>query len=234
VLRTIAEVSGHAYSKTDDAIWINLYGGNRLSTRIGGKALKLSQQTHYPWDGRVQITIDESPTTELSLKLRIPGWADRATIQVNGSAAGAPAKPGTYAELRRVWKAGDVVELQLPMPCRLMEANPLVEETRNQVAIKRGPIVYCLESTDLPQHVRVEEVAIPANAELSARFDSALLNGVTIVKANVIARPSGDWSGKLYRPLADTPEREIKARLIPYYAWANRGPSEMSVWLPLK
>ena len=85
-LRTIAEVGGYAYSKTDDAIWINLYGSNKLSTTLDGHPLKLSQQTNYPWDGRVQITIDECPTDEFSLKLRIPGWADEATIRVNGSA----------------------------------------------------------------------------------------------------------------------------------------------------
>ena len=169
VLRTIAEVGGYAYSKTDDAIWINLYGSNRLSTTLGGHPLKLSQQTNYPWDGRVQITIDECPATEFSLKLRIPGWADEATIQVNGSAASAKAKPGTYAELRRIWKAGDVVELQLPMPARLIEANPLVEETRNQVAIKRGPIVYCLESPDLPKDVRVSGCLNPCGCEIIRR-----------------------------------------------------------------
>jgi DUF1680 family protein len=234
VLRTIAEVSGYAYSKTDNAIWINLYGGNQLSTTIDGHSLKLSQQTNYPWDGRVQVTIDECPSTEFSLKLRIPGWADEATMQVNGSAANAPAKPGTYAQLRRKWKAGDVLELRFPMPARLIEANPLVEETRNQVAIKRGPIVYCLESPDLPKDVRVQDVAIPANSKLSARYDAELLGGVTEIEANAIARPSGDWDGKLYRPLAGAREREIKARFIPYFAWANRGPSEMSVWLPLK
>ena len=103
----------------------------------------------------MQITIDECPANEFALKLRIPGWADSATIHVNGQPANATATPGTYAEIRRNWKPGDMVELQLPMPAQLIEANPLVEETRNQVAIKRGPIVYCLESPDLPEDVRV-------------------------------------------------------------------------------
>jgi uncharacterized protein len=234
VLRTIADVNGYVYCKTDDAIWINLYGGSKLSTTIGGHSLKLSQQTNYPWDGRVQVTIVESPPIEFSLKLRIPGWADKATLQINGSAANLPAKPGSYAELSRNWKAGDVAELQFPMPARLIEANPLVEETRNQVAVKRGPIVYCLESPDLPKDVRVQDVAIPANSKLSARYDAEFLNGVTVIEANANVRQFGDWDGKLYRPLAGIPEREIKARFIPYFAWANRGPSEMSVWLPLK
>jgi DUF1680 family protein len=234
ILRTIAEVGGYAYSKTDDAIWINLYGGNKLSTTLHDHPLKLSQQSNYPWDGPVRITIDECPTAEFSLKLRIPGWADDATIQVNGSAARTKATPGAYAELRRRWKAGDTIELQMPMPARLMEANPLVEEARNQVAIKRGPIVYCLESIDLPKGVRVPDVVVPANTKLSDRYDADLLNGVSVVEATLLAKPAGNWDGKLYRPRDVSPGREIKARFIPYYAWSNRGPSEMSVWLPVK
>jgi uncharacterized protein len=234
VLRTIAEVGSYAYSKTNDAVWMNLYGSNRLSTTLGDHDLKLSQQTNYPWDGHVQITMEACPANELSLILRIPGWADKATIKVNGLAANPKAKPGTYAQLRRVWKAGDIVELQLPMSVRLIEANPLVEETRNQVAIKRGPIVYCLESPDLPKDVRVPDVSIRADAKFSAHYDADLLNGVTVIEALVIAKPTGDWDGKLYRTLADSREREVKARFIPYCAWANRGQSEMSVWLPVK
>jgi DUF1680 family protein len=133
-----------------------------------------------------------------------------------------------------VWKPGDVVELQMPMPARLIEANPLVEETRNQVAIQRGPIVYCLESPDLPKDVRVQDVAIRADAKLSDRYDPSLLNGVTVIDATLTAKPSGDWDGKLYRSRDGGRDREITARLIPYYAWSNRGASEMSVWLPVK
>jgi DUF1680 family protein len=234
VLRTIAEVGGYTYSTAKNAIWINLYGSNRLTTKLDGHPLKLSQQTNYPWDGRVTVTIDECPPSKFSLKLRIPEWCDGATIQVNGAATSAQVKSGTYADLHRVWKPGDVVELQMPMPARLIEANPLVEETRNQVAIQRGPIVYCLESPDLPKDVRVQEVAIRADAKLSDRYDPSLLNGVTVIDATLTAKPSGDWDGKLYRSRDGRRDREIAARLIPYYAWSNRGASEMSVWLPVK
>jgi DUF1680 family protein len=234
VLRTIAEAGSYAYSKSDDAVWVNLYGGSRLSTTLRGHSLKLSQHTNYPWDGRVRMTIDECPSTEFSLKLRIPGWAEGEKIQVNGSAVDAKTTPGSYAQIRRSWKAGDVVELRLPMSVQLIEANPLVEETRNQVAIKRGPIVYCLESPDLPKDVRVSDVSIRSDARTSARYDGDLLGGVTVIEAPVIAKSSGDWDGKLYRTLGDGKEREIKARFIPYYAWANRGQSEMSVWIPVR
>jgi DUF1680 family protein len=234
VLRTIAKANGYAYSKTDDAIWVNLYGSNKLSTKFGGQPLTLTHETKYPWDGHVKITMDQCPTNEFALKLRIPGWAESATVRVNGSPAITPAAPATYATIRRRWQPGDVVELQLPMPARLIEANPLVEETRNQVAIQRGPIVYCLESPDLPTGVRVADVIVPADVTLAARYDADLLGGVEVVKATVVVRPAGDWSDSLYRPLRRTPQRQVKVRFIPYYAWSNREASEMSVWLPVK
>jgi DUF1680 family protein len=234
VLRTIAEVNGYAYSQTDRAIWVNLYGGNKLSATLNGKPLELSQSTEYPWGGRIRITVDRCPQTEFSLRLRIPGWADGATICINDSAAGVNPSPGTYAEIHRRWEPGDIIELNLPMPIRLMEANPLVEETLNQVAIQRGPIVYCLESHDLPSGVRVQDVAVPANANFTVRFDAELLQGVAVIAANFTVNASESWDGKLYRPLQARPGRHVKARLIPYYAWSNRGPSEMSVWLPVR
>jgi hypothetical protein len=120
------------------------------------------------------------------------------------------------------------------MPARMIEANPLVEETRHQVAIQRGPIVYCLESTDLPDGVRVQDVIVPADAKLTPHFKPDLLQGVTTVKADVLARPVSDWEGALYRPLNRTEAKSIHVRFIPYFAWSNRGPSEMSVWLPVK
>jgi uncharacterized protein len=234
VLRTIAEVGGQAYSVSDRAIWINLYGANRLSTSVDGNSLAIVQETQYPWEGKVAITLKECPSTEFSLRLRIPGWANDATVKVNGSIRNVAARPGSYAEVHRKWKMGDSVELNLPMKATLIEANPLVEEARNQVAIMRGPVVYCLESPDLPKDVHVQDVSIGADAELTSRFDKNLLNGIAVVEAKCVVRSTGYWDGKLYRPLGSAPGHEIDAKFIPYYAWANRGASEMSVWLSAK
>ncbi len=107
--------------------------------------------------------------------------------------------PGRYFEIRRVWQAGDFVDLDLPMPPRLMEANPLVEEDANQVAIQRGPVVYCLESPDLPHGTRLSDVMIPANIHLTARYDQRLLDGVVVLEGQALARPAENWKGKLYR-----------------------------------
>jgi hypothetical protein len=234
VLRTIAQVNGYAYSKTADSIWINLYGGSILSTQLNGNPLKLTQQTNYPWDGRVQVTIDECPAGEFSLKCRIPGWAESAALYVNGEPTGVETVPATYAEIRRRWIAGDVVRLDLAMPPQLIESHPLVEETLNQVAVKRGPMVYCLESCDLPKDVRLQDVRMRADSKLSARYDGRLLSSVAVIEGTVVAKRTASWDSSLYRPLRVNDEREIKARFIPYYAWANRTPCEMSVWVPLK
>jgi DUF1680 family protein len=234
VVRTIAEVNGYAYSKTDDAIWINLYSGSTLSTELGGQPLKLTQQTDYPWDGHVRVTIDKCPDSAFALRLRIPGWADTARIRVNGVPASIKPVPGSYVEMSRRWRSGDIVDLDVPMPARLMESHPLVEENRNQIAIQRGPIVYCLESLDLPEGSRVGDVFMPADAKLAARHMPDLLQGVGVVEADVVVRPLGNWSGMLYRPLQSAQEKKIRVRFIPYYAWANRGKSEMTVWLPVE
>jgi DUF1680 family protein len=234
VLRTIAEVNGFVYSTSADAVWVNLYGGSILSMELNGEPLKLTQTTNYPWDGRVRLSVDQCPAQEFALKLRIPGWAGSAALRVNGKIWNAKMTPGTYATLLRHWKKDDVVEIDMPMPAQLIEANPLVEETRNQIAIERGPIVYCLESPDLPQGVRVEDVTIPADAELTAHFEPNLLGGVTVIETAALLKPSDNWSDQLYRPLHHEQGKAIHVRFIPYFAWSNRGPSEMSVWLPLK
>jgi len=231
VLRTIAGVHAYAYAKTDGAVWINLYGGSRLSTTLGGERIELTQTTAYPWNGEVRVTVDRCPDAEFALLLRIPGWAESAELRVNGQPVGAVAEPGTYAEIRRRWRAGNTVELDMPMPAQLIEAHPLVEETSNQVAVRRGPVVYCVESHELPEGVRVRDVVIPADARLSPRHEDELLGGVTVVEADALAISSGDWDEKLYRPLRQPTAVPVRARLIPYYAWANRGESEMSVWL---
>jgi DUF1680 family protein len=234
VARTVAQVSGYAYGRSDRAVWVHLYGSSTLDTELGrGVRLKLTQQTDYPWDGRVKITVNAAPAGACSIRLRIPGWAKGATLAVNGQAVKAPLAPASYAEVRRAWSAGDVLELNLPMPPRLLQAHPLVEEARNQVAVQRGPIVYCLESTDLPKGVRVQDVVIPRRVRLKPRFDARLLGGVTVLEGKAEAVVEAPWTRELYRELTPTAAKPIDLKLVPYFAWSNRGRSEMSVWLPL-
>jgi uncharacterized protein len=251
--RTLAESASYAYAKSSNAIWVNLYGASTLTTTLGnGEQVKLSQQTEFPWSGRVRIVIEKCSGKEFSLKLRIPGWAKEASLRINngpmqrsGDSAERRQDPDQgitalarntatgYWKIRRAWKPGDFVDLDLPMPVRLLEANPLVEETLGQTALQRGPVIYCLESADLPAGVRVMDIAVPDNAEFLARYDQRLLGGVVVLEGRAIARSRGSWSGQLYREIQHTTAREVPVRFVPYSFWGNRGAGEMSVWLPL-
>ncbi len=231
LVRTIAESAGYAYAKSADAIWVNLYGGNSLATELNGEKTKVSQETEFPWSGRVRIKILECGKKEFALKLRIPGWAKDTTVRLNNRPVES-AVSESYFEIRRAWQAGDFVDLDLPMPVRLMEANPLVEEDLNQIAVQRGPVVYCLESPDLPKGVKISDVRIPADMELRARFDSRLLGGVAVLDGKILTRADTDWRGKLYREVQPEKFQTNSVKFIPYAVWQNRGAGEMSVWLP--
>ena len=233
VVRTIAEIGSYAYNISDEGVWITLYGSNNLKTELtDGSNLKLTQETDYPWDSSIKITIGSPEEKRFSVMLRIPSWAKGATVKINGQTARNNLASGEYVELNQTWTVGDVIELDLPMPVQLIEANPLVEEVRNQVAIKRGPIVYCLESLDLPAGVTVSEVVIPRNITLRPRFDKQLMSDKLVVLEGKAAIVEG-WSNQLYREVSRQRLKEVEIKLIPYYTWCNRGISEMTVWLPL-
>ncbi len=233
LFRTIAEVAGYAYSKSNDVLWINLYGANNLSTTLSsGQALKLSEQTEYPWNGIVRLRIDECSIDPFALKLRIPGWSHSVTVRVNGALVDSSAVPGSYFEIRRTWHPGDRVELAIAMPVRLMEANPLVEDDVNQLAVQRGPLIYCLESPDLARRFNLLDVQLPDDLDLISRYDERILGGVVLLEGPALVRASQDFTGPLYRELVPAAPRPIHLRLIPYFAWGNRGVSQMSVWLP--
>jgi hypothetical protein len=234
LVRTIAESADYAYGKSADAVWVNLYGGSSLATKLSdGDTVKLAQETDYPWNGRVRIKILDCGEKEFSLKLRIPGWADGANVRVNDLPADSSPAPESYFEIKRAWRAGDFVDLDLPMSARLMEANPLVEEDVNQVAVQRGPVVYCLESPDLPPGVKISDVMIPADMKLIARYDRRLLDGIVVLEGKALVRAEENWEGKLYREFQPAGLRPFNVKFIPYSVWQNRGPSEMSVWLPM-
>jgi len=232
--RTLAEVSNYVYGQSDDTIWINLYGSSVLDTTLAtGERVALAQETDYPWHGRVRITIRAAPARPLTLRLRIPAWADGASLAIKDTRQRQSLEPGRYAVLKRIWTAGEVVDLDLPLRPRLIQAHPLVEETRNQVAVQRGPIVYCLESVDLEKGLAVSDIFIPHRIILQPRHDRNLLGGVTVLEGKAEAFVERAWSRELYRELAPTVPRSVSLRLVPYYAWGNRGPSEMTVWMPL-
>lgn len=232
LVRTIAQVSGWAYSLSAKGIAVNLYGGNKLSTKLlDGSVLKLKQDTQYPWEGAVTLTIEECKQAPFELMLRIPDWAEGSTIQINGKDAQAKVMPGQYTTITRNWTKGDVVTLNLPMKVTLVEGNNRIEEVRNQVAIKRGPIVYCAESPDLPKGTGVLDVYLPVDSKLQANYEKDFLGGLTTISGEIMLRK--DKGEGMYHAISQPVWASAKTKFIPYYAWNNRGKSEMTVWIPI-
>lgn len=232
-LRTVCEAQNYAYTMSDDALWCNLYGQSELRTTLGGKPFVVRQTTDYPYDGQIAIELAELPKKQpLKLYLRIPAWCDRATIRVNGEAVETATEADTYACVERTWKRGDRVELDLEMRVRLLESNPLVEETRNETVVMRGPLVYCLESLDIEGGKRIDNVLIPSDIEFVPK--PIEIDGSKMVALEGRARLVDDrpWTNTLYREVGKA-SGEVTIRLIPYFAWGNRGKAEMTVWMPL-
>ena len=234
VVRTIAEVSDYAYSISDKGLWFNLYGGNVLATKLkDGSSIKLTQTTQYPWDGKITIQINQAPGKTASMFFRIPGWCKNATLTVNSKVIDIMLSPGEYAEVKRDWKTRDRIELNLPMPVTMMEANPLVEETRNQVAVKRGPVVYCLESADLAKGQKVFNIALSSKNELKPEMISIDNSSIMSLTGKADLRDEAGWKNKLYKEISAPKQNAVDVRLIPYYAWGNRGHVDMETWIPL-
>lgn len=234
-LRTLCQAQNYAYTLSPEGIYCNLYGANTLTTTWKEKGeVALTQETDYPWDGNVRVTLDKVPRKAgtFSFFLRIPEWCEKATLTVNGQPLQVNAKANSYAEVNRAWKKGDVVELVMDMPVRLLEAHPLAEEIRNQVVVKRGPLVYCLENMDIANGEKIDNVLIPADIKLTPK--KITIEGSPIVALEGKARLTSatSWEGVLYRPVVQA-EKTVDIRLIPYYAWGNRGKGEMTVWMPL-
>ncbi len=234
VVRTIAEVSDYMYSISDEGLWLNLYGGNTLKTHLNdGSELNLTEETNYPWNGNIKLRINDTENKEFSIFLRIPGWCHAAKILVNGKPFSTTIENGKYAAVKRKWNKGDQLQLILEMPVTMIEANPLVEETRNQVAVKRGPVVYCLESVDLDKKNSVFAVGLASNATFTPSMERIGNSEVITLKTKAKKISDGDWNDQLYKEVSKKPAPEVNIKLVPYYAWGNRGHGEMSVWLPV-
>jgi DUF1680 family protein len=239
VARTIAEAHNYCYTVGPDALWVQLYAASELDTTLpGGGRLRLRQKTEFPWAGQVTVVIAEAPEREIDLRLRIPGWVrpGGATLTVNGQPTAVELTPGTYAALPRRFSPGDRVELNLAMPPVLVEANPLVEETLGQVAVRRGPLVYCLEANDLPEGVRLMDVVIPVAGCLESfatRPGEIAGTRVELITAAGAVRSTEPWpADRLYREVPPSATRPINLTFVPYYAWGNRGDTDMTVWVP--
>ncbi len=235
IVRTIAEAGQYAYGVAENQIWVNMYGSSELESNLpDGSSIALKQDTDYPWAGKTKIVTDFPGDREVSLMLRIPGWTTAASIKLNGKVERRDLKPESYFEMKRLWTKGDAVEVDLEMDAQLIEAHPLVEELRNQVAVKRGPIIYCLESVDLPHDVKISEIVIPHGIKFTPKKGQNGLKGITLLTGDAELQRAGDWSKKLYRPLSPRESGKIHIQFIPYFSWDNRDTSEMTVWFPVR
>jgi DUF1680 family protein len=238
VLRTMASLGGYAYAVKDDQLLVNIYAQSDARAEVNGSSIEVSQQTNYPWDGAVKLTITPAKAGEFALCLRLPEWVlgkpvpsdlytyddptpGTWTVSVNGKPAQPELSDG-YAKLRRDWKPGDVVELQLPMPVRQVTGNEKIAATRGLVSLERGPIVYTFEGLD--NDGSVGDIILPPAAQVTPVVKAELLNGVTILDISGAQRVTR-------RPDGGTTESPCHAVAIPYASWNNRGLSPMSVWL---
>jgi len=236
VARLLASLPGYVYTTSDEGLWVHLYAtGTATAPLPSVGAVTVRQRTDYPWDGRVALEVDPASPAPFSLFLRIPSWTEGATVEVNGVPVPGPVEPGSYLEVRRRWQSGDTVNVALPMDVRLMESHALVANNRGRVAITRGPLVYCVEAAD-HAGADVWDLALPRSPRWRTVWEPELLGGVVALRTQAHASDSATGTA-LYRPhrvgapRAACAPTELMA--IPYYAWANRAPGPMQVWIPL-
>jgi len=234
VVRFIPSIAGYIYATRGEALYVNLYIGGEATAHVGSASVRLRQETRYPWAGTVKLTVTPEQARRFGIHLRIPGWAlgrpvpgdlyryaetgvgkgaEAVGVRINGQATRLPELERGYARFEREWKAGDTVELELPMPVRRVLAHADVRANQDRFAVERGPLVYCAEGADNGGAVLERVFGGTVRFETQARPD--LLGGVTTIRM----MPEGEGA-----PLT----------LIPYYAWCHRGPNAMRVWFPTK
>ena len=236
VMRLLASLGHYVATRDRTGLQVHQYAPARIATTLAtGGAVRLRMETRYPWEGAVRLTVEESDGRSWPLALRIPEWsAGRAAVRVNGAPATATPDGHGYLRLEQPWRPGDTVELDLPMDARLIEPHPAIEATRGCLAIERGPLVYCVEQADQGA-APVAELELDPSRPMESRWAPELLEGVVVVRAPGFRVDESAWGGRLYRPFrpgAAPARQRAELTAIPYFAWANRGPGAMRVWIP--
>ncbi|CAN7446418.1 glycoside hydrolase family 127 protein [Mesorhizobium caraganae] len=227
--RMVASIGSYFYSLADDALAVHLYGDSTARFDIAGTPVSLVQTSNYPWDGAVSIRVEPDAPVEFTLHLRVPSWCRKATLKVNGASVDLDAASNDgYAAIRREWQKGDRVELDLDMSISRLFANPQVRQDIGRVALARGPLIYCVEETD--NAGQLHRITLPRTAEIEAHPEPNLLGGVVTLSATGSRAEAENWGTALYRPEPPAAQ-ETKLKAVPYFAWDNRDPGEMLVWL---
>lgn len=238
--RILMSLPGYVYSTSKEGLYVHLFDNNKLAWRLeDGTPIRVTQSTKYPWQGRVEMTIEPDKPVEFTLFVRRPGWAEGARITAAGSAVPAAGANGYYA-IRRTWKPGDRVVLELPMAARLTASNPYVRENLGKVAVERGPLVYCMEGLDQPSGSTVFDWSLNLGGSDRTSFTEEwkpeLLGGVTVLRHTASRMAAAGKDAELYqafrRTSAGTSSGTIT--LIPYYTFQNRDITTMQVWIPYR
>lgn len=209
ISRFLPSIGNYIYGTSDDALWVNLYIGNKANVKLGKKDMKVSMESQVPWEGQVKMTIDElASSVKKEIRMRIPEWCENYSLAVNGEAINQPNLDKGYAVLERQWKQGDVITLNIEMPAVLKQADPRVKQDVGKRAIQRGPLVYCMEETDNPTDF--DQLTLSTKSALESQFDATLLDGIVKITAK---------------------DEDKTINLIPYYAWDNREAGKMKVWI---
>ena len=237
IARMIASVGEYMYSQGDEDAWVHLYAQGQARLTVGGKKLTVQQQTRYPWDGTVDFKITPEQAFAFGLHLRIPGWCQRFELCVNGTPVdSASLSVNGYVKINRVWQAGDSIKLVLDMPVQFVVAHPNVQQMAGRVAVQRGPVIYCLEGVDhiqAPLDDIVARADVPASDQFTHEFQPDLLGGVVVLRGKGMLSPKLNWDNSLYQfiPHLSQQQTPVPLTLVPYYAWDNRAPGEMRVWI---
>lgn len=238
--RFLPSMPGYVYAQNKNNLYVNLFVGSTSNIELPAGKISLVQQTNYPWDGKVEISVNPAKTATFSLHVRIPEWAlgrplagdlyyDKDSrlkpvlITLNGKAVKYNTVKG-YAVFNRSWKAGDKISIHFPMEVQKIFANSNVKADQDRFALERGPLMYCLEGPD-NKDARVQNIVVDKNVVINAVYKPSMLNGVTVLQMEGSAA-----SRQLNSDALLTGSQTVTA--IPYYAWANRGPAEMTVWIP--
>jgi DUF1680 family protein len=232
IARLLASLPGYLFSASPEGIWVHLYAQGRVQCTLpDGQQVGIYQTTRYPWEGDINLQLES--TGLFGLFLRVPGWAEGASVDVNGLSQ--PVAAGSYVEIRREWHPGDRVGLHLPVKTRLVESHPYVLENSGRVAVLRGPLLYCAEGVDNPG-IDLSQATFEAEVQPSERSLAVQDEHLVALTLPVKDTPVGkDWEGRLYRPVDAGGEvataHPYPLTFIPYFAWANRDAGPMQVWM---
>ena len=240
ICRFIPAIPGYIYSVTDNDLYVNLFASNEAQIGLGKNMVRVTQETLYPWDGKVTMTVSPEKEGIFKMHIRIPGWArneampgglyafadtiaEGYSLIVNGEVPEVTLSEG-YVTFERKWKKGDRIELYLPMPVRRVVADGRVKEDSGRYAIQKGPLMFCAEWPDNPEG-KVLDILIAARPDFTTEFNQDLLNGTELIK-------TGGYGAVVSPDGTITPGEPVEMTLIPYHLWNNRGKGEMRVWLP--